>query len=115
MVAVLPFENRGPAAEDDFANGLTESIGLRLGGVRSLGVIAAQSTRQYKGTSKSLAQIGRELGVQYVLRGSVWWEPTGRLSRVRVSPTLLRVSDGRQLWAADTTPFWPECSRCKPS
>ncbi len=101
MLAVLPFENRGPAADDYFADGLTESIGLRLGGVRSLGVIAAQSTRQYKGTSKSLAQIGRELGVQYVLRGSVWWEPTGRLSRVRVSPTLLRVSDGRQLWAAE--------------
>jgi TolB-like protein/DNA-binding SARP family transcriptional activator len=101
MLAVLPFENRGPAADDYFADGLTESISLRLGGVRSLGVIAAQSTRQYKGTSKSLAQIGRELGVQYVLRGSVWWEPTGRFSRVRVSPMLLRVSDGRQLWAAE--------------
>jgi TolB-like protein/DNA-binding SARP family transcriptional activator len=100
MLAVLPFENRGPAADDYFADGLTEAIGLRLGGVRSLGVIAAQSARQYKGTSKSLAQIGRELGVQYVLQGSVWWEKTAGASRVRVSPTLIRVSDGRQLWAA---------------
>jgi TolB-like protein/DNA-binding SARP family transcriptional activator len=101
MLAVLPFENRGPAADDYFADGLTEAIGLRLGGVRSLGVIAAQSARQYKGTNKSLAQIGRELGVQYVLRGSVWWDRTAPASRVRVSPTLLRVSDGRQLWAAE--------------
>jgi TolB-like protein/DNA-binding SARP family transcriptional activator len=101
MLAVLPFENRGPAADDYFADGLTESIGLRLGGVRSLGIIAAQSTRPYKGTSKTLAQIGRELGVQYVLRGSVWWDRTGEVSRVRVSPTLVRVSDGRQLWAAE--------------
>jgi TolB-like protein/DNA-binding SARP family transcriptional activator len=100
MLAVLPFENRGPAADDYFADGLTEAISMRLGGVQSLGVIASQSARQYKGTNKSLAQIGRELGIQYVLQGSVWWEKTAGASRVRVSPTLLRVSDGRQLWAA---------------
>jgi DNA-binding SARP family transcriptional activator/TolB-like protein len=102
MLAVLPFENRGPAADDYFADGLTEAIGLRLGGVRSLGVIAAQSARQYKATDKSVAQIGRELGVQYLLRGSVWWDRTGGASgRVRVNPVLLRVSDGRQVWAAE--------------
>jgi TolB-like protein/DNA-binding SARP family transcriptional activator len=102
MLAVLPFENRGPAADDYFADGLTESIGLRLGGVRRLGVIAAQSTRQYKGTSKSLVQIGRELGVQYLLRGSVWWDRNpSAAGRVRVNPVLLRVSDGRQVWAAE--------------
>ena len=100
MLAVLPFENQGPAPDDYFADGLTEAIGMRLGSVQSLGVIASQSTRQYKGTPKSLAQIGRELGVQYVLQGSVWWEKTAGTSRVRVSPVLLRVSDGRQLWAA---------------
>jgi DNA-binding SARP family transcriptional activator len=81
MLAVLPFENRGPAADDYFADGLTEAIGMRLGSVPSLGVIASQSARQYKKINKSLAQIGRELGVQYVLQGSVRWErpqvPTG--------------------------------------
>src|SRR5947208_2417258 len=46
MLVVLPFENRGPAADDYFADGLTEAIGMRLGGVRSLGVIAPQSARQ---------------------------------------------------------------------
>ena len=101
MLAVLPFENRGPGDDDYFADGLTEAIGMRLGGVRSIGVIASQSARQYKGTKKSLAQIGRELGVQYVLRGSVWWDRTAGASRVRVSPTLLRVSDGGQVWAAE--------------
>ena len=100
MLVVLPFENRGPAPDDYFADGLTEAIGMRLGGIRSLGVIASQSGMQYKGTTKSLAQIGRELGVQYVLQGSVRWEKAAGASRVRVSPTLLRVSDGRQLWAA---------------
>ena len=101
MLVVLPFENRGPAADDYFADGLTEALGLRLGSVRNLGVIASPSARQYKGTSKSLAQIGRELGVQYVLQGSVWWDRTAGASRVRVSPRLIRVSDATQLWAAE--------------
>jgi eukaryotic-like serine/threonine-protein kinase len=101
MLAVLPFENRGPPADDYFADGLTEAINLRLGGVRSLWVIAPQSARQYKGTNKSLAQIGRELRVQYVLQGSVWWEKTAGGGRVRVSPSLVRVADGRHLWAAE--------------
>jgi DNA-binding SARP family transcriptional activator/TolB-like protein len=101
MLVVLPFENRGPAPDDYFADGLTEAIGMRLGGVQSLGVIASQSARQYKGTNKSLAQIGRELRVQYVLQGSVWWEKTAGGGRVRVSPSLVRVADGRQLWAAE--------------
>jgi DNA-binding SARP family transcriptional activator/TolB-like protein len=103
MLAVLPFENRGPAADDYFADGLTESIGLRLGGIQSLGVIASQSARQYKGTNKSATQIGRELGVQYLLRGTIWWDTTAgtSLARVRVRPILVRVSDGRQLWAAE--------------
>jgi len=100
MLAVLPFENQGPAADEYFADGLTEAIAMKLGGVRSLGVIASQSARQYKGSNKSLTQIGRELRVQYVLQGSVRWDKTAGASRVRVSPTLLRVSDGRQLWAA---------------
>jgi TolB-like protein/DNA-binding SARP family transcriptional activator len=100
MLAVLPFENRGPAPDDYFADGLTEAIGLRLGSVRGLGVIASQSGRQYKGTSKTLAQIGRELGVQYVLQGSVRWDKAGGASQVRVSPRLIRVSDAAQLWAA---------------
>jgi len=64
MLVVLPFENRGPAADDYFADGLTEAIGLRLGGVRSLGVIASQSARQYTGASlasntSSRARFGR--------------------------------------------------------
>jgi eukaryotic-like serine/threonine-protein kinase len=101
MLAVIPFDNRGPAADEYFADGLTDAIALRLGSVRTLGVIAAQSTRQYKGTNKSLIQIGRDLGVQYILRGSVWWDRTGKAGRVRVSPGLFRVSDGRQLWAAE--------------
>ena len=106
MLAVLPLENRGASADEYFADGLAEAIATRLGSIRSLGVIAWQSTRQYKGTSKSPQEIGRELGAQYLLEGTVRWEkPTRGPSQVRVSPTLIRVSDGTQLWADqyDTT------------
>ena len=101
MLAVLPFENRGPPADDYFADGLTEAIGLRLGGVRSLGVIASPSARRYKGTTKSVAQIGRELRVPVRPRGLGLVGQDGRRGGDRVSPTLVRVSDGRQLWAAE--------------
>src|SRR2546427_2109888 len=55
---------------------------------------------QYKNTAKTIRQIGQELGVEYVLEGTVRWErsPAGS-SRVRVSPQLIRVSDATHLWA----------------
>jgi len=63
-------------------------------------VIARSSAREYKGTPKTLKQIGGELGVDYVLQGTVRWEQTGdSTSRVRVSPELIRVADRTSLWA----------------
>ncbi|HEY3012702.1 MAG TPA: tetratricopeptide repeat protein, partial [Gemmatimonadales bacterium] len=100
MLAVLPFKNMGAAGDQYFADGLTEEITSRLAGVSDLGVVSRTSTDQYKGTTKSIKQIGQELGVGYVLEGSVRWEksPDGT-SRVRVTPQLIRVSDDRHLWA----------------
>ncbi len=100
MLAVLPFQNLGRLEDEYFADGLTEEITGRLASVAGLGVISRTSAMQYKQTSKSLRQIGRELGVGYVLEGSVRWEkaPDGS-SRVRITPQLIRVSDDRHLWA----------------
>jgi tetratricopeptide (TPR) repeat protein len=65
-----------------------------------LAVISRTSADQYRQSDKPLKQIGRELGADYVLEGSVRWEKTpGRASRVRVTPQLIRVSDDRHLWA----------------
>ena len=74
MLAVLPFENMsGDDSEDYFADGLTEEMIAQLGQVQpaSLGVIARTSAMRYKHTKESVAQIGRELGVNYLLEGSV--------------------------------------------
>jgi serine/threonine-protein kinase len=101
MLAVLPFENLGRSEDEYFADGLTEEITSRLAGLRDLGVISRTSSMQYKRTTKPLKQIGRELGVGYVLEGSVRWEklPDGK-SRVRVTPQLIEVSDDRHMWAS---------------
>jgi TolB-like protein/Flp pilus assembly protein TadD/tRNA A-37 threonylcarbamoyl transferase component Bud32 len=100
MLAILPFKNLGAPADQYFAEGLTEEITSRLAMIGDLGVISRASTDRYRGTDKSLKQVGQELGVGYVLEGSVRWDrrPDGT-SRIRVTPQLIRVADDRHLWA----------------
>jgi len=99
MIAVLPFENLGNPEDEYFADGMTEEITSRLVGIEGLGVISRTSAMQYKGLSKSLSQIGKELGVNYILEGSVRWAKAGGQVRVRITPQLIRVSDDRHMWA----------------
>jgi eukaryotic-like serine/threonine-protein kinase len=99
-LAVLPFENLGKPDDAYFADGMTEEISSRLGELSGLRVIGRQSVRGYANSNKTISQIGKELGVGYVLTGSVRWDRSvpGK-SRVRVSPALLRTSDGSQVWS----------------
>jgi serine/threonine protein kinase/tetratricopeptide (TPR) repeat protein len=100
MIVVLPFENLGSPDDEYFANGTTDAITARLAGVSGLGVIARQSAMQYKKTTKSIRQIGKELGVDYILEGTVQREKPGDpASRVRVIPQLVRVADETNIWA----------------
>jgi serine/threonine-protein kinase len=102
MLAVLPFKNLGSAEEQYFADGLTEEITSRLAGFSGLRVISRTSADQYRSTTKSLEEIGGELGAAYVLEGSVRWErggTAGRQGRIRVNPTLIRVDGERRLWS----------------
>jgi TolB-like protein/Flp pilus assembly protein TadD len=98
MFAVLPFENlSGDSEQEYFSDGLTEEMISRLGQMepQRLGVIARTSAIQYKGTKKRIDQIGKELGVDYVLEGTV--RHAG--DRVRVSAQLIQVKDQTHLWA----------------
>ncbi len=101
MIVVLPFENLGEAEDEYFADGMTEEITSRLGVVDGLGVISRTSAMQYKGSRPSLRQIGEQLGVDYVLEGTVRWQRAsgGGPSTVRVTPQLIRVADDSHLWA----------------
>ena len=100
VLAVLPFENLGPAEQQYFADGLTEELTSRLSRVSGLSVIARSSAYPYRASGKTAPQFGRELGAQYVLDGSVRWASSSDgASRVRVSPALIRVSDGTEVWS----------------
>jgi serine/threonine-protein kinase len=97
-LAVLPFENlSGDPGQDYFSSGLTEEMITQLGRLdpQHLGVIARTSAMRYKNANAPIDQIGRELGVQYVLEGSARRES----GRVRITTQLIRVSDQTQLWA----------------
>jgi TolB-like protein len=100
MIVVFPFENLGPPEDDYFAAGITDEITSRLSAVGSLGVISRTSAVQYDRTGKAMAQIGEDLGVSYVLEGTVRWAGrSGSSSRVRVTPQLVEVSRDAQVWS----------------
>lgn len=95
-IAVLPFANLGnPPGQDYFSNGITEDIITQLSRFSELVVIAWNSSLQYKSKSIDVRQIGRELGVRYVLEGSV--RRVGR--RVRISGQLIDAATGVHLLA----------------
>ena len=98
-IVVLPFDNLGKRDDAYFAEGMTDEISTRLGGLQGLRVIGRQSAKSYANTSKPPALIGKELGVAYLLTGTVRWDHSqSGQSRVRISPALLRASDGSQIW-----------------
>ena len=98
-LAVLPFENGGADSDAYFADGMTEAITNRLASISGLTVIGRQSAKRYVGSNKSPQQIGSELGVNYLLTGSVRWDKSHRgRNLVSVRPALLRAADGSQIW-----------------
>jgi adenylate cyclase len=95
-IAVLPFQNMsGDPEQEYFADGIVEEIITALSRFRQLFVIARNSTFAYKGKSPDIRQVGRELGVRYVLEGSV----RKAASRLRITGQLIDTSTGVHLWA----------------
>jgi TolB-like protein len=95
-IAVLPFDNvSGEPEQEYFADGITEDVITELSRFRSLFVIARNSSFSYKGRSPDVRQVGEELGVGYVLEGSV----RKAANRVRVTAQLNDAITGNHLWA----------------
>ena len=95
-IAVLPFTNMGSDTEQDyFADGISEDIITALSKLRWFFVIARNSSFTYKGRAVDIRQVGHELGVRYVLEGSV--RKGG--GRVRISVQLIDAETGKHLWA----------------
>jgi TolB-like protein len=95
-IAVLPFQNiSGDPEQEYFADGLVQEIITALSRLRSLFVIARNSSFVYKGKAVDVKQVGRELGVRYLLEGSVRKEG----NRVRISAQLADTASGAHIWA----------------
>src|SRR5207245_6419098 len=95
-IAVLPFTNMsGDPEQDYFADGMVEEIITALSRLRWLFVIARNSSFTYKGRSVDVRQVGRELGVRYVLEGSV----RKAANRVRIIAQLIDALTGLHIWA----------------
>ena len=95
-IAVLPFTNMSADADNEFfSDGLTEELITDLSRVRALRVISRTSSMQHKGSTKSAREIGRELGVRYVLTGSV--RRAG--NALRIAAQLIDAQTDAQLWA----------------
>src|SRR5262249_20876554 len=100
MLAVLPFDNlTGDPGQEYFADGLTEEMIAQLGRMdpQHLGVIARTSVIHYKHSQASLEQIAHELGVQYVLEGSIRRDA----EKVRIAAQLIQVKDQTHLWSRE--------------
>jgi adenylate cyclase len=95
-IAILPFQNlSGDPEQEYFSDGITEDIITDLSKISSLHVIARNTVFTYKGKPQKVQQVAQELGVRFVLEGSV--RKSG--SRVRVTSQLINASDGGHLWA----------------
>ena len=95
-IAILPFDNlSGESEQEYFADGITEDITTELSRFRDLFVIARTSAFVYKGKAVNVREVGRELGVRYVLEGSVRRSGT----TVRINAQLVDVATGAHLWA----------------
>jgi TolB-like protein len=95
-IAVLPFQNMsGDSAQEYFADGVVEEIITALSRFSSLFVIARNSSFTYKGQAVDVKRVGRELGVRYVLEGSI----RKSLDRVRITGQLIDATNGAHLWA----------------
>lgn len=96
-LAVLEFENLGTPTEDYFAEGITDEVTVNLARNPRLRVISRNSALEYTGSRKSNQVIGYELGVDYLLRGTILWDRADS-SRIRINASLIRVEDDAYVW-----------------
>ena len=95
-IVVLPFTNlSGDPSQDYFADGVTENLTTELSRIKGSFVIARNTAFTYKGRNVDAKEIGKELGVRYVLEGSVQRDQ----NRVRVNAQLVDAESGAHLWA----------------
>src|SRR5262245_61223698 len=97
-IAVLPFVNLGSRTDEYFAAGMTEEITSRLAGLDRVAVASSTTAAEYDRRGKGVRPIGGDLGVEYVVEGSVRWAAASGGPKVRITPKLIRVADDTAVW-----------------
>ena len=97
-LVVLPFENLGNPQDAYFAEGVTDEINSRLMSLPDIAVISRASAFAYDKHGKSMHQIAADLGVDYVLEGTIQWDRATQGGRLRVTPELIKASDDTRIW-----------------
>ncbi len=98
-IAVIPFENLGGAADEPFADGITDEITSRLAEISGLRVVSRTSAKRFRGRELSIAELGKALNSDYILEGTVRTDhPSPNAATARITPQLVRVSDDVQVW-----------------
>jgi serine/threonine-protein kinase len=98
-LAVLPFENRGAAEDAYVVDGITDQVRGKLMGLPGFQITARTSSDQYRDSKKSPQEIGKELGVDYLLTSTVTWIKAGAgKGRLQVVPELIKVRTGAGAW-----------------
>jgi non-specific serine/threonine protein kinase len=99
-LAVLPFENMGDSQNSYFAAGIAEELINRLSNLQGLKVTSRTTVMGYDRKGKTIRQIGTDLGVDFVLAGTILWEGgIAREGRMRITPELIQVADDSHLWS----------------
>jgi serine/threonine-protein kinase len=100
MIVVLPFENLGPPEDEYLAQAMREEISNKLASIASLGVISRTSAENVAKSNKTAKEIGKALGVDYILEGTIRWSNSkDKESRIRIISQLVRTSDDVSIWS----------------
>lgn len=100
MIVVIPFKNLGLPEDEYLAQGITEEISYKLASFAELGVISSNSAEKYANSKKSGKEIGQELGVDYILTGTLQWPKNkNKENNVRIISQLIRAADDINIWS----------------
>jgi serine/threonine-protein kinase len=97
-LAVLPFKNLGPTEDEYFAEGITNDIISHLATIKGLLVISRTGSMRYRDSVYVPGEIGEDLGVSYILTGTILWDKSTRPNEVRIHPQLIRTADEAHIW-----------------
>jgi serine/threonine protein kinase/Tfp pilus assembly protein PilF len=99
VLAVLPFTNLGSDEDHYFSEGITDEIRSRLNTLEGVRILSRNSVEKYRDTDKTPDEMGRELGADYLLEGTIRWDKSSEIERLRITPQLIQTSNNYQLWS----------------